>query len=214
MLHGLVRPTLQHASVATALGLVVALFPLPGRADPRATLVSDGFVLGVRDGPGVGLTAAWDLDVYLLRNRVVSVGPGVAVTVLGTTPSSGGMAQNFYLAADVLRFKIGLNEPGHAWRPWILLGGGFSYTELPAQYSRGVSVVPAINHTGAATSGDVYYPSLSEFAPMLTVGGGGDYFVSGPIALTAMLQARLHLWGDDRVPDVSVEFLMGIRFGI
>src|ERR1035437_5146746 len=96
----------------------VIMAPHTALADRRPTMATDAFYVGVRLDPGAALVFAWDLDVYLLRNRAISVGPGVSLSLLGS-PATGGRTQDLLVAADVVRLKVGVNSPGHDWRPFF-----------------------------------------------------------------------------------------------
>jgi hypothetical protein len=181
--------------------LSVALLPSTAQADRRPRLASDAFYVGMRVDPGVGLLAAWDLDIYLQRDRALSLGPGISVAVLGTETSEGGRDQDFLLCADILRFKVGVNEPGGGWHPYFMLGIGFLYARLPAQ----PETFPLFTHP---------HPALEEFAGLLTFGAGADLFADGPWALALIWQNRYRLSGTSRIPDVWSELALGIRFGI
>lgn len=190
----------------------LTLLPLSARADRRPNMATDAFYVGARVDPGAALVFAWDLDVYLLRNRALSIGPGVSLSLLGT-PATQGRYQDLLVAADVLRFKVGVNSPGHEWRPFFLAGGGFSYARLPDQYDTGVTVVPSTDHHGMPTVGDVHYAALERFAPMLTFGGGVDLFFDGPVGVTLLWSNHISLSPIPRMPDVWMEVSLGIRFG-
>jgi hypothetical protein len=203
------RTARRVASVAAAIGAVCAA--RDARADRRPTLATDGFYVGMRVDPGVALLAGWDLDVYLMRDRIISIGPGVTLGVLGS-PAAPGRQQDLQLAVDVARFKVGLNAPGGEWRPFAMLGAGFSYTRLAEQRVAGVSVTPAGG--GAAVSGEQVFPTLEEFAPIISFGAGADLFMNGPLGVTVLFASHFHPTGSPRVPDVWVDLALGIRFGL
>src|SRR5690606_37007095 len=149
----------RWAPIAASLAALLLFSGHAHAREPR--IASDAFYVGARIDPGVALLAGWDLDVYLSRDRAWSLGPGVMLSVLGTGERAG-MEQDFMLSADVLRLKIQVSEPGGSWRPYLMLGGGFSYAQLPAQ-----------------TEDEVTFDELEKFTPMLTVGFGGDLFAGG-----------------------------------
>jgi hypothetical protein len=194
--------------VLTVIAPIAAtvLLPSTAEADRRPRLASDAFYVGMRVDPGIGLLAAWDLDIYLQRDRAVSLGPGISVAVLGTEDDTGGRNQDFLLCADILRFKVGVNEPGGEWHPYFMLGIGFLYARLPAQ------VEPIGEAMGMPVTRN--HVELEEFAGMLTFGAGADLFSDGPWGLALIWQNRYRLSGNSRIPDVWSELAIGIRFGI
>jgi hypothetical protein len=196
--------------VAFVVFLAVAVGASTARADRRPTVASDGFYVGTRIGPGTGFNGAWDLDVYLTRNRLVSLGPSVGVSILGRN-APAGQEQELLVTGD-MRLKIGLNEPGGIFRPFMMVGGGFSYVELLETRQTGVSVTPPTG--GMAVQGEVLHPRLREWSPMLTLGAGLDLFALGAVGFTTAFQTRFHLSGTDRVPDAWFELLFGVRFGL
>lgn len=187
------------------LGVLTALLPSTAEADKRPRLASDAFYVGMRLDPGVALQAAWDLDIYLDRERSVSLGPGISIAVLGTEQEQG-RDQDFLLCADVIRFKVGVNEPGGAWHPYFMLGVGFTYARLPAQ----TWVIDGMAMPPVARS----YPELEEFAGLMTFGAGADLFSDGPWGLALIWQNRFRLSGSSRLPHEWMELAVGIRFGI
>jgi hypothetical protein len=198
--------------VLTVIAPIAAtvLLPSTAEADRRPRLASDAFYVGMRVEPGIALLAAWDLDIYLQRDRAVSLGPGVSVAVLGTEDNTDGHNQDFLLCADILRFKVGVNEAGGEWHPYFMLGIGFLYARLPAQ-EEGIRLT-----TGDPLPMEVtrQHPVLEEFAGMLTFGAGADLFSDGPWGLALIWQNRYRLSGNSRIPDVWSELAIGIRFGI
>ncbi len=162
--------------------------------EPR--IASDAFYVGARIDPGVALLAGWDLDVYLSRDRSWSLGPGLMLSVLGTGERAG-MEQDLMISADILRLKVQVNEAGGEWRPYLMVGGGFSYVQLPEQ-----------------TEDEVTFAELEKFTPMLTVGFGGDLFAGGSWGLAMLLATHFHLSGEERLPLAWAEVALGIRFGI
>jgi hypothetical protein len=194
--------SLLFAALVTAGALVLpSTFPSTAQADKRPRLASDAFYVGMRVDPGVALQAAWDLDIYLDHERSVSLGPGVSVAVLGTEQSRG-RDQDFLLCADVLRFKVGVNEPGGAWHPYFMLGVGFLYARMPEQTWM----------LDEMTSRS--FPELEEFAGLMSFGAGADLFSEGPWGLALLWTTRFRLSGTSRLPDEWMELAIGIRFGI
>lgn len=190
---------------------IVACAPAICHADTLPTLATDGVYIGTRIDPGVALSAAWDLDVYLTRHRTVSVGPAVSISVLGTAVD-GGRQQELMVAADVARLKIGPVVGDGRWRPFLSLGGGFTYTRLAAQVMDNVMVnVPGAM---APVVGSLRFPQLEEFAPLLSLGAGADWFTSGPIAISSQFVVHFHPWGTSRIPETWFEFQAGFRFGL
>ncbi len=206
---------LRHRMVFVA-GLTIAalgVVPSIAHADRRPTLATDAFYVGVRIDPGIAMTAAWDVDVYLLRNRTLSLGPGVSISVLGS-PATNGRQQDFLLSVDVLRVKFGASSASGEWRPFVMAGGGFSFVRMPAQMVADVGVdVRGTNGTMRVT-GTQTFPALDEFAPMVTIGAGLDFFSNGPLGATALLVAHFHPNGTSRMPDAWIEFALGVRFGL
>jgi hypothetical protein len=204
--------TLRRAGLALGLlaaGLAPASTALALAREPR--VASDAFYVGMRVGPGAALHAMWDLDIYLSRDRSVSLGPGVGLSVLGTGERQGTV-QDLLVAADVLRLKLEVDESGGEWRPYLMIGGGFSWAKLPAQDVTGVAVVGMDGMT--TTTGTQRLPALEEFAPMMTLGWGADVFAGGTWGLALLIQTHFHLSGSARVPDVWADVALGIRFGI
>jgi len=195
------RPIIQSLVAA-----VLLLVPVGAAQARQPRVASDAFYVGMRVEPGIALLAGWDLDVYLNSNRAVSIGPGVSVSVLGAGERAG-MVQDLLVAADVLRLKVQVNDPGGEWRPYVLAGGGFTYARLPEQVVEGVTL-------SDGTMGDQRLPSLNEYAPMMTLGFGADWFAGGTWGLALLLQTHFHLSGTERVPVVWSEIAAGIRFGI
>ena len=184
----------------SVLSVLPALMLLPStaEADKRPRLASDAFYVGMRVDPGVALQAAWDLDIYLDRERSVSLGPGVSVAVLGNEQERG-RDQDFLLCADVLRFKVGVNDPGGAWHPYFMLGVGFLYARLPAQVDETLMRM---------------FDELEEFAGLMSFGAGADLFSEGPWGLALLWTSRFRLSGSSRLPSEWMELAIGIRFGI
>lgn len=115
-------------TLALTFALVIAV-PSSAFADsPR--IASDGFYVGWRVEPGAALTLAYDLDIYLTRDRVLALGPAVAFSFLGTSGAEFGRRQDYLLTVDVMRLKVALRENGE-FRPFLTVGGGFNYVHLP-----------------------------------------------------------------------------------
>ena len=199
----------RTASFALAL---VLLAPGQGWARDRPTVATDAFMIGTRLSPGAALVAAWDLDVYLSRDRAVSLGPSVSVAVLGPAARNGA-EQKLLIAVDVGRLKIGLNEAGGEWRPYLMFGGGFAYVHLPAQVDTGVEFTTP-EAPGTIVTGDRHFGDLQKFLGILSFGAGTDLFVGGPWALTLAMTTHVRLGKTARVPEVWEELAAGIRFGL
>jgi hypothetical protein len=144
--------------------------------------------------PGLALCGVIDLDLYLDRGRVLSLGPGLGVSLLGGDGGRPGQGQDLLLAVDVLRLKINVGNAGGRIRPVFYGGLGFSYASLGA--------VP-----GAP------FPTETDLSAMLTFGAGMDIFLGRNLALTALGQPHFHLHGSRRVPDVWAELVTGLRVG-
>lgn len=203
-------------ALAVTLGLAasiaaLAAAPREARADRRPTLVTDGFYAGARLEPGIALSMAWDVDVYLRRSRAASVGPAVSVSVLNGL-ADPGRVQDVLVAVDALRFKLGPSLAGGEWRPFASLGAGFTYARLPAGERTGVEVIPS---PGAMpVRGSIQYPALEAFSPLISLGGGVDWFTDGPIALSGQIVGRLNPIGPERLPVAWLEVQLGLRFGL
>jgi hypothetical protein len=195
----------MRSVVATVTALSLPLI-VPGVAcaDRKPTTATDGFFVGARLEPGVALLGGWDLDVYLVRDRSVAVGPGVTASVLSTTTSTPGQQQTFLLAADIVRLKIGPSVTGDL-RPFVTIGGGFSYARFAEQN---------ITTSGSSMAVALHYPSGEEFSPMASLGGGADWFLGGPVAVSLQMMAHYHIIGSSRMPDLWVDLAVGIRFGL
>ena len=200
--------------IAAALAALGSLSrAAPARADRRPTLASDGFYVGARLDPGVAMLAGWDLDIYLSRSRMVSLGPGASLSVLGTAVS-GGRQQDFLLTADVLRLKVGATTANGELRPFFLVGGGFSFVRLTDYVESNVTVTTPGEPAGVTHTGDQHYVRVEEFAPVVTVGAGTDLFTNGPIGITALLASHIRVVGSARMPDVWLDVAIGLRFGL
>ncbi len=183
--------------IAFALVAFVALTAQSSesRAERRPIILSDGFYVGVRAEPGWALSGAWDLDVYPVADRVVSLGPSVAVNVLSTDPNPL-RRQDVMVSVDVLQLKVGLNHPGGFFRPFVLVGGGFSWLRW---------TVPEAPLVRAVDEG---------FLGLLTVGVGADIWGTSRFGVTILNHTRVRLTGSDRVPLVWAEFFVGVRVGL
>lgn len=177
----------------------------------RPTVATDAFYVGLGVSPGVSLTGAWDLDVYLMRDRMLSIGPGVSLSVL-SDDEPAGQAFDLLLAVDVVRLKIGVNEPGHAVRPFFVLGGGFTYAQFPEER------VTATGATGEPGEEEVTVTRTlledESFGGLVTFGFGVDLFINGPWGVTLAGLTRVRASDDDRLPQIWTELLLGIRFGL
>jgi hypothetical protein len=194
------------------LALLVGLAPATADARDRPTVATDGFYIGTRLAPGAALLAGWDLDVYLMRDRAVSVGPGVSVAVLGPHAPGGGR-QDILLTVDVARLKLELNSAGEEWRPWVVVGGGFCWVRFPAQSDDGVTVATGPDPGDTAT-GARSYPKAEEFLGVFTFGAGADLFVGGPMALSLAALTHVRASALERLPELWVDLAVGIRFGL
>src|SRR4051794_33538176 len=123
----------MRAVPALVVLVAVLSFAAEARAHRRTRLASDGLYLGARIGPGIAPLAAWDLDVYLSPPHVASIGPAVSIAMLASEPAAPGMRQTLLLTVDVFRFKLGLAPPRSQVRPFVSLGAGFMYAQLPEQ---------------------------------------------------------------------------------
>jgi len=201
------------AALPLALSLTLALAltaaPAPAHADHGPRIASEAFWVGLRVGPDSALLMGYDLDVYLSDDRAISLGPGATFSVLGKD-APFGQAQDFMLTVDVLRFKVGVNEPNDDWRPYFFMGAGFDYVSLQAA-TETLDLSPPgdppspIMHT---------LPALHEFEGAMTLGFGGDLFLGGAWAITTMVDGHLRLSGSSRVPLAWLDVALGIRFGI
>ncbi len=196
--------------VTVLLGLAVVLLPATAQARyPRLT--TDGLYVGVRALPDAALLVAWDLDVYVMRNRLLSIGPAVSVAVLGGDAIRPARPQDLLLAVDVIRLKVGLNEPGGRFRPHFLVGGGFTYYMLPEHDEEGVTVIPE-GGTEPVT-GRVHHPAESGFGGILTLGAGADVFFSNYLGMTGFGVVHVD-FSEGPLPTAWLELAVGIRFGL
>jgi hypothetical protein len=177
--------------LAAVAALLAAPEALAQGAPSRLTVGLHG---GVRVAPGLALAGVIDLDLYLDRGRVLSLGPGLGVSFLGGDGGRPGQGQDLLLAVDVLRFKINVGSAGGRIRPTFYGGLGFSYASL------------------AAVPGGTF-PTETDLSAMLTFGAGMDIFLGRNVALSALGQPHFHLGGSRRVPDVWAELATGLRVG-
>lgn len=195
-----------------SLFLVLAVFfaaPTLARADsPRIS--SDGLYLGARFEPGVAFTLAYDLDVYLSRDRFVSIGPAASMSFLGSNGSELGRRQDYLLAVDVARLKISLTQEPST-RTYILVGGGFDIAHLPAQEGSLRDVTLA---SGTVASARLTFPEQSSVNGLISVGLGFDAYLNSHFGLATALVSHIRVGGDDRVPRFWAELLFGFRFGL
>jgi hypothetical protein len=202
----------MRSHCVTALAFVATLaVPEAARADRRPTVATDGVYVGGRIEPGIALLAGWDLDIYLARGRQLSIGPGLSLAVFGTESNVAGRAQDLLLTVDVVRFKLGLGSPGAATRPFVMVGGGFSYVRLREELQHDALVLNA-DHTW--TRGDVAIPAVDGFAPIATLGAGVDVFPDARFGFTALMAAHIHPIGSDRMPLLWFDMAVGFRFGL
>lgn len=179
--------------LATLVALL-ALAPAAHAVEPQT--MSDAIYVGARIDPGVALLAGWELDFYLDDARSLSLGPAASIAVFGTGERAG-MDQELSVAVDGLRLDVSLNERPSSWRPYLVVGGGVSYTRLRAQ-----------------EVGAVSYERDQLWAAMATIGAGAELFTGGPWALCTVLHARIHLWASQRLPLAWIELATGVRFGL
>ncbi len=164
-------------------------------AERRPILLSDGFYIGLRAEPGVALTGAWDLDIYPVADRVVSLGPALAVNAL-SSDRDPLRRQDIMVSVTVLQLKVGLNHPGGFFRPFALLGAGFSWLRWS------VPEAPAVR---AVDEG---------FLGLLTFGVGADIWGTSRFGVTILNHTRVRLTALERAPLVWAELLVGVRFGL
>ena len=171
-------------------------------------LATDGMYIGVRVIPDAALLAAWDLDVYILRNRRLSIGPAVSVALLGDGDMRMGQRRQELLLVGDARLKIQLNSPGGRWRPHAILGGGFSYFRVPSQT---VTLIEATEETEAV---EAEFPTDNGFGGILTAGLGGDVFINRFLGVTFFGVAHFDVSSDTPLPLAWLEMAVGIRFGL
>ncbi len=197
-----------------SLGLVMLLLiavPAAASADEFPTTASDGLFVGARLEPGGALALSWDLDVYLTGDRVLSLGPAITGSFLGTDGSDLGRRQDLLLSLDVLRLKVALNGGHDRFRPYLAVGGGIYYAWLPEQRS-GPREVVLPDET--VTTAELRYEQTEAFGGLLSIGGGADLYFVDNFGVAISLIGHLRLSGEERVPLFWVETLVGIRFGL
>lgn len=197
---------------AIAALVVLVIAPSTVWARDRPAVATDAFYIGTRVSPGAALLAGWDLDVYLSHDRALSLGPGVSVSVLGSE-APHGTKQDILVSVDVLRLKLQANTAGEEWRPYFMIGGGFSWVSLPAQSEEGVTVATG-DGPDDTTTGTRRFPQLDQFLGIVSFGAGADLFVGGPWALTVAGITHVRVGDIERMPDLWVDLVLGIRFGL
>lgn len=193
------------------LGVLTVLAPAAASADEFPTTATDGLFVGARLEPGGALALAWDLDIYLTGDRVLSLGPAVSFAVLGEDGADLGRRQDALLAIDFLRLKVALNGGEDRFRPYLFLGGGLYYAWLPEQRSGPRDVFLEDGTPGTA---ELRYAAAEELGGLLSLGVGGDLYFVDNFALAISVATHLRLSDADRVPLFWVETLLGIRFGL
>lgn len=194
------------------LALALGLGPAVAEARDRPSVATDAFYVGTRLAPGAALLAGWDLDVYLSRDRAVSIGPGVSVAVLGPD-SPAGTAQDILVAVDVARFKLQVNSAGDEWRPYFMVGGGFAWVCQPGDTEGSVTITIGEGPDDTAT-GARRYPARERFLGIVSFGAGADLFVGGPWALSAAVVTHVRAGDIARLPELWADLMLGIRFGL
>ena len=202
------------AGAALALLLAAPSFAAPSfaAADESPTTASDGLFVGARLEPGGALALAWDIDVYLTGDRVLSLGPAASIAFLGTDGADLGRRQDALLAIDFLRFKVALNGGHDRFRPYLAVGGGIHYAWLPAQRSGPREVILLPDETEAMA--ELRYEEAGVFGGLLSLGGGADLYFADNFGIAVSVIAHLRLSGEERVPLFWAETLVGIRFGL
>lgn len=204
---------IKRLPVACAcVAAIICLVPGPATARGRPTVATDGVYVGTRLAPGAALLAAWDLDVYLSRDRAWSLGPGVSIAVLGSKAPPGA-EQDLLISVDVLRLKVAVAEAGGAWRPHFFVGGGFAWVRMPEQVESGITVSTGEGPDDTA-SGERRFPELDEFLGIVSFGAGADLFSDGPWAFSFGSISHVRLRDLDRLPEVWTELVLGVRFGL
>jgi hypothetical protein len=192
--------------------VLLALAPSAARADEHPTIASDGLFVGGRSEPGLALTLAYDLDIYLTDDRVISLGPAASFSFLGEDGSELGRRQEYLLAIDFLRLKVAMNDGHGPLRPYLFVGGGMSWARLPAQTSppRDVLLVPDGTPAVAVTRFD----AIDDLGALLSVGGGLDVYLVDSFGVALALAGHVRLSEADRLPLFWAEALVGVRFGM
>ncbi|MGE0784561.1 MAG: hypothetical protein AB7S26_02660 [Sandaracinaceae bacterium] len=198
--------------VAGALALAAALPATSARADNRPTIASDGLFIGMRLEPGVALLFAYDLDIYLTGDRLISLGPAASFAILDEDGVELGRRQDWLLTIDFLRLKVALIEGDSEIRPYLFVGGGMTYASLPQQETepRDVLVLPDLTPASAI----VRYPAIEDFGAQISFGAGFDWYLVDNFALAVGLAAHLRLTDEERLPLLWGELTAGIRFGL
>lgn len=201
------RHFLPMVALAAAL-----LGPNRARADDHPTIASDGLFVGARLEPGGAFLLAYDLDIYLTGDRVLSLGPAASFAFLGEDGSDLGRRQDWLLTVDFLRFKVALTEGGSPLRPYLFFGGGMTYASLPAQESAERMVLVLPDETPATAR--IRYEAIEDFGGQLSAGGGADLYFIDNLAFSVALVAHLRLGDQDRIPLFWAEVMAGLRFGL
>ena len=191
---------------------LLALAPSAARADEHPTIASDGLFVGGRAEPGIALTFAYDLDIYLTEDRVLSLGPAASFSFLGEDGRELGRRQDFLLAIDFLRLKVAMNDGHGPLRPYLFVGGGMTWARLPAQTSgpRDVFLLP----DGTPAVAEVRYDAIDDFGGLLSLGGGLDVYLVESFGLAFALAGHVRLSDRERLPLFWAEALVGVRFGM
>jgi hypothetical protein len=198
--------------VLLRLAILLTLLLAPSPASAHPTVASDGIYIGARLEPGAALALAWDLDIYLTGDRLLSLGPAVSFAFLGEDGRELGRQQDYLFSVDVLRFKLSLNG-GDDWaRPYLFLGGGFYYAFLPEQRSdpHDVFLLP----DGTPATAELRYERIEDLAGLASAGGGVDLYVLDSFAIAASVVTHLRIGDQNRIPLFWAEALVGIRFGL
>ncbi|MCB9596593.1 MAG: hypothetical protein H6719_27970 [Sandaracinaceae bacterium] len=198
---------LRTAPLWLALAL---LAPSEARADEFPTVASDGLYVGARLEPGGALLLAYDLDIYLTGDRVVSLGPTASFSFLGEDGADQGRRQDWLLTVDFLRLKVSIAAEGRL-RPYLSLGGGMTYASLPEQTSGAIDVVLA---DGTTTTAERRFGATEDFGGQLSFGGGLDVYLIPNLAFTVAIVGRLRLHEQERLPLFWSELMAGLRFGL
>ncbi len=192
---------------------VLCFFVLaPARALAHPRVASDGIFIGGRLEPGGALALAYDLDIYLTGDRLLSLGPAATFSFLGEDGRELGRQQDFLFAVDVLRFKVALNGGDNWARPYLFLGGGFYYASLPEQRSDpyDVFVLP----DGTPATAELRFSAIEDVAGLASAGGGLDLYFIENLAVAFVLTTHLRIGDQARVPLFWAEALVGLRFGL
>ncbi|MBZ0115490.1 MAG: hypothetical protein K8H88_00745 [Sandaracinaceae bacterium] len=194
-----------------ALILFLFAMPLSAHAQRGPRIASDGLFIGARLEPGAALAVGWDLDVYVTGDRALSLGPAITFAFLGEDGVDLGRRQDFLFAVDALRFKASM-MPNSEIRPYVFLGGGFYYAQLPAQQSGPRTVLVLPDRTPAMALLDYAYREAA--GGLLSGGIGFDGYLTSSFGLSVVVAAHIRLSDDDRVPLAWADAMLGIRFGL